>query len=287
MNESEHVASGGFSRILYEVNGRVATITFNEPERMNPIGHGPGSMEAELLAALERANEDDDVRCVVVTGAGRAFSSGGDLQAIDGLETALDHLDFHDVAGRANEAIRTNPKPVIGAINGLCYGYALVLATHFDLLVAVDTAEFGLIETRFGGSGVQTLPFLVGPQWARFLAISGEVITARKAKEIGLVLEVFPEDVFQDKVYDLARRVAAMPAEGVMLNRRVINAAMMAMGWSVEQELALALNAVISAARREAKASDGRVLSAIFREDGWQAYRQARDAPFSPPWLEE
>jgi enoyl-CoA hydratase/carnithine racemase len=143
----DQIDSPQFSRLLYAVREGVAWVTFNEPERLNPIGHGPGSMEDELLSALDLANQDASVRCIVVTGSGRAFSAGGDLTSLGRRENARDHFDFHEFVRRANQRIRESDKPIIGAINGLCYGYALTLVSHFDLLIAADTARFGLIET--------------------------------------------------------------------------------------------------------------------------------------------
>jgi enoyl-CoA hydratase/carnithine racemase len=151
--------------------------------------------------------------------------------------------------------------------------------------VAVEGARFGLIETRFGSTGAQTLPFLVGGQWAKFLALTGELITAHRAREIGLVLEVFPENEFRGKVMDLARRVAAMPHDGVVLNRRVINHALDVMGWNEQRDYAIALNTVTNQMVRSARASDGRLLVEIRENEGWEAYKRARDEPFSDPWL--
>lgn len=271
--------------VLYEVRDGVARVTLNEPGRLNAIDHGPGSMEDEIVAALARAESDDAVGVVVLTGAGRAFSSGGDM-GLEAMATAADHLRFLDGTDRANERIRSCGKPTIGAINGICYGAALILALHLDILVAVEDARFGMIETRFGAVGVEMLPFAVGLQWAKFLAISGEIISARKAKEIGLVLEVFPRETFEGKVDDLARRIVAMPRHAVMLNRRLINAAASMMGWGMQKQVATPLNAVTSSMTEFALAADGRNLQQVLREEGWSAFKRARDAAFAQPWLE-
>ena len=127
---------------------------------------------------------------------------------------------------------------------------------------------------------------MVGPQWAKFLAISGELIDAHKAKEIGLVLEVIPHEQFGDKVQDLGRRIASMPPETVMLNRRLINGAMEIMGWTQQKQLTIALNAISNSVMDRAATPDGRVLSEILRDEGWKAFKEARDEPFEEPWLE-
>lgn len=263
----------------------IAVVTMNNPAKLNSIDHGPGSLAEALLTALDTADNDPNVRCVVLTGAGRAFSSGG---AVSGLGQA-DALAWHRfLAANVAETdrIRAMRTPTIGAINGMCYGFGLIMATHLDLLVAVDTATFGLIETRIGSTGAQTLPFVVGAQWAKFLALTGEIISAETAQRIGLVLATFPAETFWGKVIDLARRIAAMPPEAVTLNRRVINGALIAMGWDSQRELSLALNTVTNLLAGEARASDGRRFADILAEEGWQGYKTARDGPFTPPWLE-
>jgi enoyl-CoA hydratase/carnithine racemase len=276
-----------FKHVLLERrDDGVATVTLNEPQVLNRINHGPGSLEDEYLTALTLADDDDAVRCIVVTGTGRAFSAGGDTQGIPADDPAAWHR-FLESNVQANERIRALRTPTIGAINGLCYGAGLVMATHLDLLVAVEHARFGLIETRFGSTGAHTLPYLVGPQWAKFLAITGEIISARKAKEIGLVLEVFPPASFVDKVYDLASRVAAMPHDAVVFNRRVVNEAVSNMGWERQMRVATALNVIPNLLAGEATNAEGRNLRQVFHEEGWEAYKHARDAAFEPPWLEE
>jgi len=264
---------------------KVLTITLNRPERLNTIDHGPGSLHRDIVLALERADTDEEVRCSVVTGAGRAFSAGGYLQKAGGVD-AMGWYGFVSTADEENERIRAVHKPVIGAINGLCYGAAMMMVCHFDILIAVDTAEFGLIETRFGEPGVDVLAYLVGPQWAKFLSLSGELIDARMARQVGLVLDVFPPDRFMDKVYDLARRVAAMPPASAMMHRRLINASMDAAGWRNQKHIASAMNALLGSVAKQQQATDGRKFADI-RAESWTTFKEARDQPFRPPWLEK
>lgn len=272
--------------VRYELtDDGVAVVTLDDPRRLNVIGHGPDSMAEQLLRALARADADQQARCVLLTGSGRAFSAGGDLAGTT-RESPLDWYEFLQSNVRETEAIREMRTPTVGAINGMCLGFGLILATHLDLLVAHEDATFGLIETRAGSTGAQTLPFLIGAQWAKFLALTGEIITAAKAKEIGLVLEVLPAATFADKALDLARRVASMPPEAVTLNRRVVNGWLTMQGWHSQREFSLALNTVTNAMAGQARAADGQVLIEIMREQGWSAYKAARDAAFDPPWLE-
>jgi enoyl-CoA hydratase/carnithine racemase len=281
------------ANVVYEVHGHVATVTMNDPDHLNPITHGPGSMEDDILTCLQRADADDDVRCAVVTGAGRAFSSGGGGGGAGypnggnpaTARTALDWYRFLGQWGDNLETIRDLRTPVIGAVNGMCYGAGLIMAAHFDFLVAADNARFGLIETRFGSTGVDVFTFLVGPQWAKFLALSGEIITAQKAREIGLVLEVVPAAELAARAGDLARRVAAMPSDAVVLNRRLVNAATKAMGWALTKELSRALDAVTNSVSDRAVSADGRNFNELRTRGDWAGLKDARDAAFTEPWL--
>jgi enoyl-CoA hydratase/carnithine racemase len=278
--------------ILYRKNDGVCTITLNKPERLNAIDHGPGSLHRAMTDAVEAADHDDEIRCIVITGAGRAFSSGGYFKTAGGpgeglyqSASPIDWYGFMRTADDDNERIRDMRKPVIGAINGLCYGAAFMMAVNFDILIAVDTAEFGLLETRFGEPGADVLAYLIGPQWAKFLAFSGDMITAQKAKEIGLILEVFPAETFMDRVNDLARRIASMPPVGVMMNRRTINSAMDVMGWKTQKQMANALNGLLGSVAKDNKSSDGRKFTDL-RAASWKEFKAARDTPYTPPWLD-
>jgi len=275
-----------FENIAYELEAGVATITLNRPDQLNPITHGPGSMHDEMLQAFELASADERARCIVLTGAGRAFSAGGSVRDLDPHETAASWVGFHAHNNELNDRIRAQSKPVIGAINGICYGAGFIIAMHLDILIASDRARFGLIETRFGAPGVDTLALLVGPQWAKFLALSGELIDAHRAKEIGLVLEVVPDDRFSERVQDLAGRVAAMPPDTVMLNKRLINGAMEMLGWTQQKQLTVALNSIANSVMDRAATPDGRRFIDILDKEGWSAFKQARDEPFKQPWLD-
>jgi enoyl-CoA hydratase/carnithine racemase len=277
--------SGQVTHVLYSVQDRIATITMNEPEQLNPISHGPGSMQDDIVTCMLAADRDPVVRCIVVTGAGRAFSSGGSFSAGPPPDSSVSWYEFLARNYACNAAIRDQRKPVIGAINGLCYGTALIMSMHFDFLVADESAKFGLIETRFGSTGVDILPYLVGPMWAKFLALTGELITAQKAKDIGLVLDVFPTETFHDKVYDLARRIAAMPADGVVGNRKLVNMAMTMMGAHATEEYAVSMNAVTESVSHLATSSDGVNLAQALGQS-WEAFKEARDKAFLVPWLE-
>lgn len=271
--------------VLYSVTDGVATITLNRPSRLNAMSHGPGSVQRTIVEMLTAADADESVGCVVVTGAGRAFSSGGEFGAKPPPPTGLDWYWFLTEEDVDNEKIRELRKPVIGAINGICYGAAMMMAAHFDFLVASSAAKFGLIETRFGGTGAEALNYLIGPQWAKFMALSGELLTAQKAKEIGLVLEVVEPEALLPKALDLARRIAAMPRDTMIMNRRMINTGMNLSGWTAQKQAGIAFNAVANAGFAEHRAWNGERFSDLLKK-GWASFKDVRDAPFKQSWFD-
>lgn len=269
--------------VLHTVADGVLTITLNRPDRLNAMGHGPGSMQRAVVDLLVEADTDDSIGCVVITGAGRAFSSGGDVHRGKKKETGLDWYWFLREEDIDNERIRELRKPVIGAINGLCYGAGFMMVCHFDMLVASSAARFGLIETRFGGTGAEALNYLVGPTWAKFLALTGELITAEKAREIGLVVDVVAPESLMERAHDLAKRVASMPRDTMIMNRRLINAGMDASGWKAQKEAGIAFNAATNGAATP-RAWNGETFADL-RKKGWDTYKEVRDAPFKKPWF--
>lgn len=271
--------------VLYDARDGVATITLNRPERLNAMGHGPGSMQREVIERLEDADRDDDVGCVIITGSGRAFSSGGDMNSGRILESGLDWFWFLTEEDEDNEKLRNLRKPVVGAINGMCYGAALMMVAHFDILLASSSARFGLIETRHGGTGAEALNYLIGPQRAKFMALTGELITAHKAKEFGLVLEVFPPEELQAKAWDLARRIASMPRDTMIMNRRLINHSMNVSGWVAQKGAGLAFNAATNV-NPDNRAWNGERFSDL-RAQGWQRWKEVRDSPFTESWYDD
>jgi enoyl-CoA hydratase/carnithine racemase len=288
-----------YANLLCDQFGAVIRISINRPERLNALSYGPGSVIDDLNRALRDADSDDEIRCIVVTGEGRAFSSGGDTRSqapeVPSLtrweggprHTAWDNFVFHEEAMAPLELVRNLHKPVIAMINGMCYGAALMYAAHCDLRIASDGATFSLIEARMGASGADVFSFLIGVQWTKFLILTGEIISASKAKEIGLVLEVIPQDDLWPRTLDLATRIASMPRFGVMLNKANVEGAMDMMGWSANKRFSRSHKALVESMANFAESTDGRMLREILAEDGFAAFKTARDAGFAVPWLQD
>src|SRR3954454_3191337 len=193
--------------VLYELDGHVATITYNRPEVMNAIN---GELRRDLNDAFARFRDDEDAWVGIVTGAGRAFCVGADLK--DGRGSV------GEFAGTFWEKPTTNSfesgweifKPVIAAVNGYCLGYGLTLVTWCDFVIASERAEFGYPEVLIGAAtivGAIRLPQRIGWQPAMELLLTGERIDAARAKEVGLVGRVVPHDDLMDEARHLAARL--------------------------------------------------------------------------------
>jgi 2-(1,2-epoxy-1,2-dihydrophenyl)acetyl-CoA isomerase len=272
-----------YDEIVYDESEAIGTITLNRPAQLNAMGE---RMRAEVTAALRAAEASPAARVVVLTGAGRAFSSGADIGPRGQTPTVHEmYLKYEDL-DREMDVLRELRKPVIAAVNGLCYGYGLMLAAHCDLVVASDRATFSMIEARMGSSGATTLPYLIGPQWAKLLMLAGEVLSARTAERIGLVVKVVPHDRLGERVRQLARRIAAMPAAGVLLNKRAIDATMDMMGWTTNVLFHRSHAILTDSMVPRARTPDGRLLQEIFEREGFPAFKQARDAAFREPWVD-
>src|SRR5215217_5846413 len=214
--------------VKLEHRGGEARITLNRPEVMNAWDKQLGT---ELRAAVEQAAEDDDVRAVVITGAGRAFSSGADLRAgfdptPDGhpdVQTALTERYHPIIAG-----IRRMPKPVLAAVNGPAVGIGCSLALAADLIVARESAYFLLAFVNIGlvpdGGSSLFLPARVGHTRAAEMAMLGERIPAPQALEWGLINRVAPDDAFEAEVDALAERLATGPTRSYAGAKRQLNA---------------------------------------------------------------
>ncbi len=267
--------------IRVETFGHITRLTLNRPERLNALNK---QMRDELLVALRICDDDASVRVVILAGAGRAFSSGAELGGPP-RETVLESYLAYEDRDRQHAAIRQMHKPVIAAVHGACYGAGLMIAAHCDFVVAAESARFGLIEARMGSTGVAVFPLLIGPQWSKFLMLAGEIIDARVAEKIGLVLAVVPDANLSERVLSLAERIVAMPPAGVLLNKRAIDGTIDLMGWRANELFNRSHSAVTDAMSKTAATADGRNLRQILREEGFTAFKKARDAPFAEPWL--
>jgi len=199
--------------LIHAVKDHVATITMNRPERSNALTI---RMIENLLEMVSACEEDREVRVLVLTGAGRAFCAGGDVEFAEHLETVSQHLrrllaSFHIAISRMNRM----SKPVIAAVNGVAAGAGMSLAMACDMAVAADSARFTMAYSKIGatpdGSSTYFLPRLVGVRRALELTYTNRVLTAREAEAWGLVNRVVPDAELPATVNALAAELAAGP----------------------------------------------------------------------------
>ena len=211
--------------------GAAATVELNRPEVMNAWNKQFG---IDLLAAIREVADDDEVRAVCITGAGRGFSSGADLKEMGDRED-LDENGRPDVYRTLTEryhpiitTIRTMPKPVVAAVNGPAVGIGLSLALASDLVVAKESAYFLLAFVNIGlvpdGGSSLFVPTRVGFPRAIEMAMLGERIPAPQALEWGLINRVFPDDTFAGNVEAFVDRLAAGPTRSYAGTKRQLNA---------------------------------------------------------------
>lgn len=271
--------------IRYEKREGVAAIVLNRPEKLNAISARQGGTRDQILWALDDAERDRDVGCVLLHGAGPGFSAGGDLSGNERRETAFEHRTFLEQAESFHRCVREARLPVIAAVHGVCLGAAVSLVASCDLVVAGESARFGLPEGRLGLAGAVPLVPIVGRQWAKFLVFSGESISATQARDLGLVLTVEPDDELLERASELAARLARLPREALLLNKRTLDAVADAAGDAAGRIAGEVADAVTLANSSRATAPDGRAFREIIDSEGLEGLKAARAAQYDAPWL--
>ena len=203
-----------YEALILDIRDRIATLTLNRPDAYNAVN---AQMASECLEAITLVDEDPTVRCVVITGAGRAFSAGGDVRGFhDHLPEIGTHLKqlTHLLHGAVSRIARM-PKPVIAAVNGVVAGGGMGLMLACDLAYAAETATLSMAYTKIGanpdGSSTFWLPRLVGVRRALELIYTNRVLSAREALAWGILNGVMAPEGLLDEVYAVARQLANGP----------------------------------------------------------------------------
>ncbi len=261
--------------VLYEARDGIAWITLNRPLILNAVDW---SLTLHLGRCLERAEQDEDIRVVVLRGAGRSFCAGGDLQSAK-FYPKPDDLPQPSMMDNVQRIWRM-PKPVIAAVRGHALGQGIEIAGMCDLTIAADDAQFGEIQIRHGfGPPMLVTPFLTGLKNAKFIMLSGEVFPAEEAHRLGLVNQVVPAAYLDAAVEAQAKKLASLPPTAVALNKLVVNRVYELAGF--EAAMNYRDDPVIQAlndSSRDDKVSAERLNT--LREQGWEAFKQQRDAAF-------
>lgn len=194
-----------------EISHGVALLRLNRPQVLNALDE---ALVSALLSAVEAAARDEAIRCLVLTGSGRAFSAGGDLTAMLSM-SAEQFRHLVALLQRLSATMRAQEKPSIAAVNGYALAGGFELAILCDLRIASEDALFGLPDTALGLSPTSgmtyLLPRIVGMGWAKHLALTGERITAQQAEQIGLVTRVVPTEQLEQVALQMARTIASFP----------------------------------------------------------------------------
>jgi enoyl-CoA hydratase/carnithine racemase len=211
----------------FEIEDRVATVTFDRPERLNALTFEAYADLRDLFGELPHR---DDVRAVIVTGTGRGFCSGGDVEDIIGALQqmgAKELLDFTRMTGSVVQRMRQCPLPIIAAVNGVAAGAGAVIALAADLRILARSARLSFLFTKVGLAGADMgsaylLPRLIGLGRATELLLLGEDVEPARAAEIGLANRVVEDDALQKEASELARRLAEGPATAYATTKLLI-----------------------------------------------------------------
>jgi enoyl-CoA hydratase len=252
--------------IRYERRGSLAVITLDRPDKLNAINK---EMIAQLGRALDTAEADASVRAVVLTGEGRAFAAGFDLDmevsapTPDAVRGALQN-DFQIIM-----RFWESPKPTLAAVHGYCLGSAMELALACDITISSEECRFGAPEVKFGSGIVAMLwPFLAGPKHAKYLLLSGDDrVSAAQVLDMGLINRVVPTGRALEETLELAQRIAANDSLAVKLTKQAINRCLDAAGFRQALSQALELNVTIETS----ETAESREFNAILKRDGAKA----------------
>jgi enoyl-CoA hydratase/carnithine racemase len=213
---------------LYEQHDGIATITLNRPERLNAITFEVYRELTDLIAALR---DDKEVRVVVITGAGRAFCSGGDVRDIIGELQGRDAaglLEFTRLTCELIHNMRALPKPIIASINGTTAGAGACIALASDIRIAAEEAKIAFVFVKVGLAGTDMgatylLPRIVGLSKATELLMTGDFISAAEAERVGLYNRVVPRDQLETVTREFAAKLAHGPALGLAKTKEMLN----------------------------------------------------------------
>ena len=200
------------TQVLYSAENGIAAITMNRPESLNSLNDG---LAEGMIAAIDKAEADDSVRVVILTGAGRAFCAGGDLGFLKSLNSFPDASGFIARAGEVTRRIYTSPKPFIAFVNGTAAGAGVNFMLACDIIIASEKAKFTEAFSKVGlvpdCGGMYLLSKAVGLNKAKELMLTADIIDAREALRIGLVNHICPDEEIKAYVTELAEKLAARP----------------------------------------------------------------------------
>jgi enoyl-CoA hydratase len=249
--------------VLIEREEPIVVVRLNRPEQLNALSN---QLMNELVGALENLDEDETIRCIVLTGNEKAFAAGADVKELSDAT----HFELY-FGGRIDkwDAIRKIRTPIVAAVSGYCLGGGCELAMACDLIVASETAQFGQPETNLGvlpgAGGTQRLTRAIGKSKAMDVILTGRFLDAREAEQAGLVARVASSDDWLEEAKGVAQAIAAKSPVGVRLAKEAVNQAF-------ETTLAAGLDAERKAFHLALSSGDA--------QEGLQAFTQKRKPEF-------
>ncbi len=209
--------------VLYEKKDKIAIITMNRPDKLNACNT---HMYKDLSYVMEKIDQDDEIRAVILTGSGqKAFSAGADLEELNfaNLKEARDYIAIDAKAFRYLENIR---QPIIAAVNGAAIGYGCKAAIVSDITIASENAKFSLPGATFGAVHVIMLGRaidILGRKKLATMLLSGKTLDVNQAKEYGIVTDIYPPDQLMAEAEKIANRIASFPQISVEVIRRMLH----------------------------------------------------------------
>jgi 2-(1,2-epoxy-1,2-dihydrophenyl)acetyl-CoA isomerase len=210
--------------ILFERKDSIATITFNRPDKLNAFNR---EMALSFQERLDECQHDKSIRCVYITGAGKAFCSGQDLSEVmdtDGLAVnKILREHYNPIVWK----IRTLEKPVVGAVNGVAAGAGANVAFACDVVLATESAYFTQTFSKIGlipdSGGTYILPRFIGWQRASALMMLADRISAKDAEKMGMLYKVFPDNIFREETMNIAEKLSKMPTKSLAMIKHALN----------------------------------------------------------------
>ena len=275
-----------YENLLYEKDGKVVTVTLNRPQAMNAISP---QLEEEMHAAMDEADADDEVRAIILTGAGRAFSAGYDMSTTNGrprVDPRTIEIAAHLKNWAKNDLGTTNKlmhlwyvgKPIIAAVNGYAMGGGFWYQLVADITLASDRAIFAQPEVRHTSNTTVLLAALLGWKIANRWALTGDHMDAQEAYRIGLINEIVPHDELMDRARALANRLALVPEPSVRYNKYVTTLGLEAAG----VRAGLLVNSGLSALAHSSHSDWNVRLDEARNTGGLRAFLELRDGGFKP-----
>jgi enoyl-CoA hydratase/carnithine racemase len=231
---------------------RKAVLTFTREDRLNALD---SETFRELIAALDELDGDDSVAIVILTGRGRAFVAGADINEYLGI-TVTDYVNFQRLGRRMYDRLEAFRKPTIAAVNGFALGGGFELVLACDLVVAAEIAKLGLPEAKLGllpgGGGTQRLTRLVGRNKAKELLMTGDFITGTEAERLGIVNRVVPAEQVLEAAHQLADRILERAPLAVQMAKQLVNDGLNAsLATAISQEMGMTATLYASDDARE------------------------------------